>query len=413
MTTKHESLMSILDNDLYKFTMQYAVLKHYKRDIPVVYQFTNREKDLSLNLASFQWLQQQIKDMEHLRLTETEREYMSKLSFFDQEYVDYLSQFQYKPSEQIKIKYDETTHELDLEITGKWHETILYEVPLLALISEAYFRFTDCDWNYDGQVEKANQKTRELLEYGCVFSEFGTRRRRNFKTHDLVMKSIYQTSEAYKEECQKLDKVPKGSFSGTSNVYLAMKYNVLAIGTVAHEFFMAASALEGVQHANQMTLEIWNGVYKGALGIALTDTFTTDVFLRDFNAELASKFTGVRQDSGNAIKFIDTMVNHYKSIGIDPSTKVIVFSDSLNVKRAIELYDYARKAGIKASFGIGTSLTNDFQRVSDPSVKSKALNIVIKLKECDGKRVIKLSDDSLKHSADVETTLAFKRQLGI
>ncbi|GAA5804759.1 nicotinate phosphoribosyltransferase [Helicostylum pulchrum] len=413
MATKHESLMSILDNDLYKFTMQYAVLKHYKRDIPVVYQFTNREKDLSLNLASFQWLQQQIKDMEHLRLTETEREYMSKLSFFDEEYVDYLAQFQYKPSEQIKIKYDETTHELDLEVTGKWHETILYEVPLLALISEAYFRFTDCDWNYDGQEERANQKTRELLEYGCVFSEFGTRRRRNFKTHDLVMKSIYQTSEAYKEECQKLDKAPKGSFSGTSNVFLAMKYNVLSIGTVAHEFFMAVSALEGVQHANQMTLEIWNSVYKGALGIALTDTFTTPVFLRDFNAELASKFIGVRQDSGNAVKFVDTMVNHYKSIGIDPSTKVIVFSDSLNVKRAIELYDYAHKAGIKASFGIGTSLTNDFQRVNDPSVKSKALNIVIKLRECDGKRVVKLSDDSLKHSADVETTLAFKRQLGI
>lgn len=176
---------------------------------------------------------------------------------------------------------------------------------------------------------------------------------------------------------------------------------------------MAVSALEGVQHANQMTLEIWNSVYKGALGIALTDTFTTPVFLRDFNAELASKFIGVRQDSGNAVKFVDTMVNHYKSIGIDPSTKVIVFSDSLNVKRAIELYDYAHKAGIKASFGIGTSLTNDFQRVNDPSVKSKALNIVIKLRECDGKRVVKLSDDSLKHSADVETTLAFKRQLGI
>lgn len=176
---------------------------------------------------------------------------------------------------------------------------------------------------------------------------------------------------------------------------------------------MAVSALEGVQEANRKTLEIWYNVYKGALGIALTDTFTTGVFLRDFDKDLAEKYTGVRQDSGNPIEFINKMVNHYKSIGIDPSTKTIVFSDSLNTEKAIELYDHATKAGIKSSFGIGTSLTNDFQKVSDPTIKSKALNIVIKLRECNGKRVIKLSDDSLKHSADVETTKAFERELGI
>jgi nicotinate phosphoribosyltransferase len=176
---------------------------------------------------------------------------------------------------------------------------------------------------------------------------------------------------------------------------------------------MAVSALEGVQHANRKTLEIWHSVYNGQLAIALTDTFTTAVFLRDFDYELASKFTGVRQDSGNAIDFISIMVNHYKSIGIDPNTKTIVFSDSLNAQRAIDLYDHSAKAGIKCSFGIGTSLTNDFQKASDQSVKSKALNIVIKLKVCDGKRVIKLSDDSLKHSADEATIAAFKRELGI
>lgn len=176
---------------------------------------------------------------------------------------------------------------------------------------------------------------------------------------------------------------------------------------------MAVSALEGVQHANRETLDIWHSVYKGALGIALTDTFTTEVFLRDFDHELATKYIGVRQDSGNPIEFTDKMVKHYKSIGIDPSTKVIVFSDSLTAQRAINIQDYAQKAGIKASFGIGTSFTNDFQKVSDPNVNSKALNIVIKLKECDGKRVIKLSDDSLKHSADAATISAFKHELGI
>lgn len=167
-----------------------------------------------------------------LELTEIEREYMSGLPFFDKEYVDYLSEFRYKPSEQIVTKFDEITGDFELEVSGKWHETILYEVPLLALISEAYFRFTDCDWNYEGQVERAVQKTRALLEHGCVFSEFGTRRRRDFKTHDLVMKTIHVTNEDYKQVCAKQGTTPKGNVAGTSNVFLAMKYNVPAIGTV-------------------------------------------------------------------------------------------------------------------------------------------------------------------------------------
>ncbi|KAI8372620.1 nicotinate phosphoribosyltransferase [Choanephora cucurbitarum] len=411
--TQHEVFKSILDNDLYKFTMQQAVIQHYKKDIPVVYQFTNREKALTLNSDSVAWLKKQVEDMSLLRLTDTERDYLSSLPYMTQEYIEFLTQFQYNPKEQVKIQYNDSTRDFNLEVTGTWHETILYEVPLLALVSEAYFRFTDRDWNYEGQVEKAAQKTRALLEYGCVFSEFGTRRRRDFKTHDLVMDAINRTHKEYQKKCEESGVAPKGSVSGTSNVYLAMKYNVPAVGTCAHEFFMAVSALEGVEHANRETLEIWHKVYQGALGVALTDTFTTDVFLRDFDHRLATAYTGIRQDSGDASVFIDKFVAHYKSLGIDPSTKLIVFSDSLNVERAIELHDHATKAGIKASFGIGTSFTNDFQKISDPSTKSKAMNIVIKLRECNGKRVIKLSDDAQKHSADEATVNSFKHILGI
>ncbi|CEG66959.1 Putative Nicotinate phosphoribosyltransferase [Rhizopus microsporus] len=409
----HQIFPSILDNDLYKFTMQNAVFTYYKRDIPVVYQFTNREKQLQLNAEAVDWLQKQIDDLENLHLTDAEREYLSGYPYFQQDYIDFLYQFRYKPKEQVKLKFDKTTNDLELEVVGNWHETILYEVPLLALISEAYFRFVDRDWNYDGQYEHAAEKARVLLEHGCAFAEFGTRRRRDFKTQDTVIRALKETFETYKTNCLQEGKEVKGLLTGTSNVYFAMKYAMNAIGTVAHEFFMAVSALENVKHANRETLDIWHKVYKGALGIALTDTFTTPIFLKDFQYDLASVYTGVRHDSGDPMQFTEIIVNHYKSIGIDPSTKTIVFSDSLNVERAIALYDHAKKLGIKSSFGIGTSLTNDFKKASDGKTKSKPLNIVIKIKECIGKRVIKLSDDVLKHSADEATISAFEHELGI
>lgn len=176
---------------------------------------------------------------------------------------------------------------------------------------------------------------------------------------------------------------------------------------------MAVSALEGVQHANAITLNKWYDTYPTAVGIALTDTFTTDVFLRDFDKDLATKYGAVRQDSGDPAEFIQRMLDHYTSLGIDPATKMIVFSDALDVARAKKLQDLCNKAGIKASFGIGTSLTNDFRRASNPAEKSKPMNIVIKMKYCNDKRVIKLSDDALKHSASDDLVEKLKKELNI
>ncbi|KAI9303827.1 nicotinate phosphoribosyltransferase [Cunninghamella echinulata] len=404
------ALASLLDNDLYKFTMQNVVFKHYK-DTRVVYQFTNREKELQLNSEAVEWLQEQIRELANLSLTEEEIKFLSNLPFFDTDYIDYLKTFRYQPLKHIVTSFDPTTNDFQLEITGLWHETILYEVPLLALISESYFRFVDKDWNYEGQHDLAHEKAKKLLQSGCLFSEFGTRRRRDFKTQDLVVKALVDEHQLYHQSSSSSPK--KGALSGTSNVYLAMKNNITCIGTVAHEFFMGVSALEGIEHANKKTLEIWYDNYKGALGIALTDTFTTGLFLKDFNKDLADKYIGVRQDSGNPKDFIPLIVQHYQSLGIDPSTKVIVFSDALNVDRATELLSLSEQHGIKASFGIGTSFTNDYKKESNPAEKSKPLNIVIKLKECNGERVIKLSDDALKHSADKETIDRFKHKLGL
>ncbi|KAG0933788.1 hypothetical protein G6F30_010117 [Rhizopus arrhizus] len=410
---QHQVFQSILDNDVYKFTMQNAVFKHYKKDIPVVYQFTNREKELHLNTKAVEWLQKQINDLEYVTLTEAERDYLSGFPYFHQDYINYLYQYRFRPKEQVKLSFDQETGDLQLEVVGTWLETILYEVPLLALISESYFRFVDTDWTYEGQIEQAAQKTRTLLEHGCGFAEFGTRRRRDFKTQDMVVRAMCDAFSECKERYENEGKVLQGAFTGTSNLYLAMKYQLYAVGTCAHEFFMAISAIEGIQHANRKALEIWHDIYQGALGIALTDTFTTDVFLQDFQYDLASVYDGVRHDSGDPAEFATRMVEHYKSIGIDPSTKVIVFSDSLNVDRAIILKEHSHKLGIKSNFGIGTSLTNDFKKANDKNIKSKPMNIVIKIKECQGKRVIKLSDDPSKHSADDAAIAVFQRELGI
>ena len=172
-------------------------------------------------------------------MTDAEREYLSGYPYFQQDYIDFLYQFRYKPKEQVKLKFDKTTNDLELEVVGNWHETILYEVPLLALISEAYFRFVDKDWNYDGQYEHAAEKARVLLEHGCAFAEFGTRRRRDFKTQDMVIRALKETFETYKTNCLQEGKEVKGLLTGTSNVYFAMKYAMNAIGTVGKLFILA------------------------------------------------------------------------------------------------------------------------------------------------------------------------------
>jgi len=176
---------------------------------------------------------------------------------------------------------------------------------------------------------------------------------------------------------------------------------------------MGISALEGIENANKKALVRWLDIYKGALGIALTDTFRTEVFFRDFDYDLAKAYTGVRQDSGDPLKFVDAMVDHYRKIGIDPKTKVIVFSDALDVDKAIQLQEYCQNAGVNSSFGIGTYFTNDFKRLSAPEQRSEPMNMVIKMNHCNDTPVIKLSDDVLKNSGDSGLVREIKAKLGL
>ncbi|KAJ4297048.1 nicotinate phosphoribosyltransferase [Collariella sp. IMI 366227] len=447
-----EGVISFLDTDLYKLTMQCAVLKYYK-DVPVTYAFTNRTPEKKLSRKAFSWLEDQVRKLGNISLSAEELNYLKEhCPYLSPEYLDFLSEFRLRPRDQVILKFvpegvdtgaETDIGDLDVKISGVWVETILYEIPLLALTSEAYFKFMEPDWTYEGQEELAFEKGIRLLEAGCVFSEFGTRRRRDYHTQALVFRGLTKASkEAEKRGFH-------GRLSGTSNVHLAMRFNIPPVGTVAHEWFMGTAAIVGdYQKATEEALCRWIGCFgEGVLGIALTDTFGTPEFLNAFSKPItyleqpsqiterklstadsfistapvvgllkkdgksyADVFTGVRQDSGDPKNFVKLMRKFYDEQGIHDK-KVIVFSDSLNIDRCLEYKEVSEAAGFQPTFGVGTFLTNDFVNTKTGK-KSTPLNIVIKLSSADGNPAIKISDNIGKNTGDKATVDKVKRELG-
>jgi len=368
---------SILDTDTYKLTQQQAVLERFP-DVDVEYVFSNRDLNMTFTVEAAGEIQRRINAMAALQLSPLEYEYVNGLRFIKPMYAEYLRNYRFDPNE-VHMELN-TKGELFLSIKGKWHSTILWEVPLMAVISEVYFEMVDTDWSYEGQVVQAKKKADSLSEV-CKFADFGTRRRRSYISQDIVVRTMSQTQ----------------GFVGTSNVHFAMKYRVTPIGTVAHEWFMGVSALRGLRHSNHNALYEWVKVYEADLGVALTDTYGTEAFFGDFDLKLAKTFDGVRHDSGDPQEFVDKVIAHYKKLNIDPTTKTIVFSDGLDVKTAQFLAGYC-SGRIRCSFGIGTFLTNDYQNSNGE--KSKPLNMVIKLRRCDDIEVVKLSDNPAKAIGD-------------
>ncbi|CAB62416.1 nicotinate phosphoribosyltransferase Npt1 [Schizosaccharomyces pombe] len=401
------AVVSILDTDLYKLTMLQAVLEHYP-DAQVSYKYTNRSPKMALNQEAYNWLREQIRGLRNLHLLPEEEQWLRKnCPYLKESFYEFMHEFEFDPENSISLNYDSETKDLSIFIHGLWKNTIFYEIPLLALVSESYFKFVDKDWSPEGQFEKAYEKGKRLIRAGCAFTDFGTRRRRDPHTQEIVLQGLMKAQEDFKGP---------GSFLGTSNVYFAAKYNLNVSGTVAHEWYMGIAAItQNYKQANRIASLKWVQTFGTSLLIALTDTFSTDVFLKSFTAnsadDLANVFHGVRQDSGCAEEYIEKVVKHYKSIGVDPSTKVIVHSDALNVDRCIELYKYCEKCGIKSAFGIGTNLTSDFQKVSNPSEVSKPMNIVIKLFSAEGTKAVKISDDIMKNTGDRDAVIQAKHQL--
>ncbi|KAK9469531.1 Quinolinate phosphoribosyl transferase [Lipomyces arxii] len=404
-------ITSLLDTDLYKLTMQAAVLDHYPNTM-VSYRFKNRTPEKKLNQKAFDWLQGQIRLFGELKFTTEEIEYLrTTVKQLPERYLEFLKTFTLSPKDEVQLTFDAATGDFKARIKGLWVNTILYEIPVLALLSEAYFKFVETDWNYDGQEEKAKKKAISLLEFGCAFSEFGTRRRRSFKAQDIVMRGLVEGDLSYKSGATA---IPSAGLRGTSNVYFARQYGLLPIGTVAHEWMMAIAAVsQDYKNANVLAMEQWRSTMGDAnVGVALTDTFGTDAFLRDFPRRLAKIYAGVRQDSGDPLLYIEKVSKFYDSVGIDKSTKVIVFSDSLDLEACKKYKAATDKAGMLCSFGVGTFFTNDFYNLKPPHKKSTPLNIVIKLSSAGGKPAIKISDNLGKNMGDKVTVERVKRELG-
>ncbi len=370
---------SILDNDFYKFTMQSAVIKLFP-NTQGKYQFINRGQhkfpkgfDKALRTA--------VDAMVHLKLTKSEKAFLHKTCpYLPPTYVDFLEGYRYNPEE---VNIEQRGEDLQVSVQGYWYRTILWEVPLLALISELYYKLIDAQrWTDEQIVENTLEKLKLYDDLDVRFAEFGTRRRHSYHVHKIVTKSLSE----YKGK----------TFTGSSNVHIAMINNVKPIGTHAHEWFMFHAAEYGFKMANTLSLEHWVDVFRGDLGVALSDTYTTDVFFKQFDTKFAKLFDGVRHDSGDPIEFAEKTIAHYEKFGINPMYKYIIFSDGLNSQKVTDIAK-ACKDKIGISFGIGTNLTND--------VGLQPMNIVIKLTDVltsDGVWVptVKLSDEPGKHTGD-------------
>ena len=384
-------IQSLLDTDLYKLTMMQAVLHHFP-GAQVEYKFKCRNEGIDL-VPYLDEIRAEVAALCTLRFTEQELAYLRSLRFMKSDFVDFLGLFQFN-GKYIEVRPDEESPgQIDISIRGPWLHTILYEIPVLAIVSEVYFRRTRPGASLEEGRRRLQVKIDlvRTVESALDFkiSDFGTRRRFSFAWQEEIVQTLKR-------------EVPQ-FFAGTSNVWLAMRNNLIPLGTLGHEYMQACQALgPRLRDSQSFAFEMWAKEYRGDLGIAISDTYGVDAFLRDFDMYFCKLFDGARHDSGDPFAWGEKIIAHYQKNRVDPRTKSLIFSDQLSFPLAIEI---ARRfhGRIKTSFGIGTNLTND--------VGFEPLQIVIKMVQCNGQPVAKLSDSPGKTMANDAGYLSYLRQV--
>ena len=388
-------IQSVLDTDLYKFTTSYAYSKLYPRAYGQ-FRFIDRGKTRYPE-GFADALKKELQAMSELALTKDEANFLShELPYLPPTYIDFVRGFRFDP-EELQVTQDEEGY-LSIVAEGLLYRVTLWETPILALVSELYYQIMGQKPDLAYTEETIIRKAKQLSGANITFSMFGMRRRFSAAIEDLVTKLLKEHSGE--------------NFFGTSNVYFAYKHGLRVSGTHPHEWIQFHGAMFGYKMANYMAMEDWINVYDGDLGTVLTDTYTTDVFMRNFSKKHAMLFTSLRHDSGDPLCFTEKVIARYRELRVDPTIKYIIFSDSLDPERAIEIANYCR-GRIGASFGIGTNLSNDVGNGVRP------MNIVMKLWKCkmtEKERwhpCVKLSDVDGKHTGEPEEIELAQRTLGL
>ena len=388
--SEHMIITSLLDTDLYKFTMMQVVLHHFPA-AQVEYRYKCRTPNV--NLAPYlDEIREEVHALCQLEFTEDELDYLRGLRFIKSDFVDFLGLF-HLPEKCIHIDHGELPGEIAISVKGSWLHTILFEIPVLAIVNEVFFRNTCKEPGWDEWRSRLRKKMNLVIDDPALadfrVAEYGTRRRFSKQWHDEVVETMHDQMGAH--------------FAGTSNIFLARKHGVTPLGTMGHEYLQACQALgPRLRDSQVFALETWAKEYRGDLGIALSDVYGMDAFLRDFDMYFCKLFDGARHDSGDPFQWGERLLAHYVANRVDPRTKTLVFSDALTFPRAIELAKQF-SGRCKVSFGIGTNLTNDLGH--------EPLQIVMKMVRCNGQPVAKVSDAPEKTMCDDPAYLAYLRQV--
>jgi nicotinate phosphoribosyltransferase len=376
-------ITSLLDTDLYKFTMMQVVLHHFPA-ANVEYRFRCRTPNVDL-VPYIGEIRDEVRKLCDLRFTDDELDYLRRMRFIKGDFIEFLALFHLN-EKYISIEPSPKGNgEIDIEIKGPWLHTILFEIPMLAIVNEVYFRNTQQKPDYSegrGRLVEKIQLLGARPEFAdCKIADYGTRRRFSKQWHEEVILTL---KDGLGEQ-----------FAGTSNVFYAMKHSLTPLGTMAHEYLQACQALGPRLRDSQIFgFEMWAKEYRGDLGIALSDVYGMQAFLRDFDMYFCKLFDGARHDSGDPFDWGERLLKHYEANRCDPRTKILVFSDALDIPKVLQLYERFR-GRCKLAFGLGYN----------------PLQIVIKMVRCNGQPVAKLSDSPGKNMCEDKAYLAYLRQV--